>query len=144
MNSIKLERLNGRFVEELNTILMLEAKNPILKNVIVTAVSITNDFSYAKVYFTCMDLDQKEVLDALEESKGFLRTQLASRVEIRHTPELNFEYDESLEYAQRIEDKIKEIHEQDGTPTMEEQGLNPEETKQEEVVEENSVDYEEE
>ena len=90
MNSIKLERLNGRFVEELNTILMLEAKNPILKNVIVTAVSITNDFSYAKVYFTCMDLDQKEVLDALEESKGFLRTQLASRVEIRHTPELNF------------------------------------------------------
>ncbi|MDY5874591.1 MAG: 30S ribosome-binding factor RbfA, partial [Bacilli bacterium] len=62
------------------------------------------------VYFTCFNEDRKIVLKELKESSGFLRSEVAKRVDIRHTPELNFVYDESLEYAKRIEDKIKEIN----------------------------------
>ena len=111
MESIKLERYNNAFMEQLNIIFGREVKNPLLKNVVVNAVKITNDLSFAKVYFTCFDGDKKEILKELKASAGFLRTELASRVDIRHIPELTFAYDNSLEYAKKIEEKIKEIHE---------------------------------
>ena len=111
MQNIKLERFNNAFMEELNIIFGTEIKNQLLKNVVVTGVNITNDLSYAKVYFTCFNEDRKTILKELKDSAGFLRRELAKRVDIRHTPELTFMYDESLEYAKRIEEKIKEINE---------------------------------
>lgn len=110
MNSIKIERLNNLFVKELSEILLLEAKNPILKSVCITSVSITNDLSFAKVYFTCMDIDPSLIMKEFEEAKGFLRSKLCERVDIRHTPELVFSYDNSIEYGKRIEDVIEKIH----------------------------------
>ena len=109
MQNHKLERLNNAFMEQLNIIFGTEVKNQLLKNVVVTGVSITNDLSYAKVYFTCFNEDKKIVLKELKESASYLRGEVSKRVEIRHTPSLTFEYDESLEYAKRIEEKIKEI-----------------------------------
>lgn len=111
MEAVKLERYNNAFMEQLNIIFGSEVKNPILKKVVVNAVKITNDLSFAKVYFTCFDEDRKNVLKELKDSAGFLRHELSERIDIRHTPELTFEYDESLEYAKRIEDKLKEINE---------------------------------
>ena len=111
MESIKLERYNNAFMEQLNIIFGSEVKNPILKNVVVNAVKITNDLSFAKVYFTCFDKNINDVLKELKESSGFLRSELAKKVDIRHIPSLTFIYDESLEYAKRIEEKIKELNE---------------------------------
>ena len=111
MQNVKLERYNNAFMEELNIIFGTEIKNPILKNVVVTGVNITSDLSYAKVYFTCFNEDQKLVLKELKESASFIRGELSKRIEIRHTPTLTFEYDNSLEYAKRIEEKLKQIKE---------------------------------
>lgn len=111
--NLKIERLNNLFIKELSEIIMLEVKNPILKSVTITNVSITNDLSYAKVYFTCFDLDRDLVLKELKDSQKFLRTELCNRIDIRHTPELVFEYDDSIEYGKRIEEVIEKIHEQD-------------------------------
>ena len=108
MQAVKLERYNNGFMEELNIIFGTEVKNEVLKSVVVT--SVTNDLSFAKVYYTCFNEDKKLVSKELRESEGYLRTMLAKRIDMRHTPELNFVYDESLEYAKRIEDKIKEIN----------------------------------
>lgn len=110
MESIKLERYNNAFMEQLNIIFATEVKNELLKKVIVTSVKITNDLSFAKVYFTCFDEDKKEVLKELKKSQGFLRSEVCKRVDIRNTPELTFTYDESLEYAKKIEDKLREIN----------------------------------
>lgn len=112
MQPVKLERFNNAFMEQLNIIFGTIIKNPILKKVVVTGVKITNDLSFAKVYFTCFDEDKNLVLKELNESASFLRGELSKKVEIRHTPELTFEYDSSLEYARRIEEKIKEINEE--------------------------------
>ena len=49
-------------------------------------------------------------LKALKEASGFLRTELAKRVDIRHIPELQFVYDESIDYGKHIEDLIDQIH----------------------------------
>lgn len=112
MQSVKLERYNNAFMEELNIIFGTEVKNPILKNVIITGVNITNDLSYAKVYFTCFNEDRKNILKELNDSVSYLRGELSKRIDIRHTPILTFEYDTSLEYAKKIEDKLKEIKEE--------------------------------
>ena len=109
--SVKNERINSNVQRELSYILANEVKNPNIKFITITAVDVTSDLSYAKVYFTCFDEDRKVVLKELKESAGFIRGEVSKRVEIRHTPELTFEYDESLEYAKRIEEKLKEIKE---------------------------------
>ncbi len=111
--SVKIERLNNLFLAELSKIIFKEIKNPIIKKVNLTAVEITNDLSFAKVYFTSLDEDKDKVLQELESAKGFLRNKLAETIEIRHTPELIFCYDNSIEYGMNIERIIEKIHEND-------------------------------
>ena len=109
--SVKIERLNNLFLIELSKIIFKEIKNPIIKKINLTAVEITNDLSFAKVYFTCMDSDKDKVMEELSSAKGFLRTKLAETIDIRHTPELIFCYDDSIDYGMNIERIIKKIHE---------------------------------
>ena len=111
--SVKIDRLNNLVLAELSKIIFKEIKNPIIKKVNLTAVEITNDLSFAKVYFTCMDEDKDKVLEELESAKGFLRTTLADVIDIRHTPELVFSYDNSIEYGMNIEKIIKNIHDKE-------------------------------
>ena len=111
--NVKIERLNNLYLSTLSSIIYKEIKNPIIKQVVLTAVEITNDLSYAKIYYTCMDLDKDKVLEELNSAKGFLRTKLANEVDLRHTPELIFCYDNSIEYGNKIEKIIQEIHEDD-------------------------------
>ena len=107
--SIKNERINSNMQKEISYIIANEVKNPNIKFITITAVDVTSDLSYAKVYFTTMD-DEKETLKALKSAKGFIRKTLADRVELRHIPDLEFVYDKSIEYGNKIEQKIKEIH----------------------------------
>ena len=111
--SVKIDRLSNTILEVLSRIIFEEVKNPIIKSVVLTSCSVTNDLSFAKVYFTCMDVDKDKVLEELNEAKGFLRSQLSQNIDIRHTPELVFEFDNSIEYGMNIERIIKEIHEKD-------------------------------
>ena len=111
--SIKIERLNSVFEKEISYILQNEVKDPIIKFVTVTGCEITNDLSYCKVYVTVFDNDKKgEVLKALDGAKSFIRGEISKRVEIRDTPELRFVFDDSIEYGEKIEKLIKEIHEE--------------------------------
>lgn len=112
--SIKIERIASNMEKEISKILSLEVKDKNIQFVTITACHVTNDLSYAKVYFTVLDDTKKEItLESLNNASGFIRKELASRLEIRHIPELEFIYDESIEYGKRIEDKIKEIHEKE-------------------------------
>ena len=111
--SVKIDRLSNTILETLSKIIFEEVKNPIIKNVVLTSCSVTNDLSFAKVYFTCMNIDKDKVMAELNEAKGFLRGQLSQNIDIRHTPELVFEFDNSIEYGMNIERIIKEIHEKD-------------------------------
>ena len=109
--SLKIERINSMFVKEISYILANEIKDKDIKFVTITACDVTNDLSYAKVYLTCMNENKETVLKELRDSEGYLRSMLANRIDIRHTPELIFEYDNSIEYAKRIESVIEKIHE---------------------------------
>ncbi len=108
---LKAERAASDIQKELGNIIFLEAKDVDFKNVTITAVDVSNDLSYAKVYFTSTsNLTPKEMEKEMKEASGFIRHELAEKIDIRHTPELNFVYDESIEYGNRIESIIKEIN----------------------------------
>ena len=114
MANVKIERLNHTFMEEISRILMTEIKDEDIKFVTITGVDITNDLSYAKVYFTVLDENKKvSTLKALNGASHFIRGKLSEKIEIRHTPELKFLYDESISYGNHIESIIEKIHEKE-------------------------------
>ncbi len=108
--SIKIDRLNNAFVEKISEIIHDEVKDNDVKMVTITDAKITNDLSFAKIYFTTMDNDRKKVLVALNKASGFIRSKLCEKVDIRKMPEISFVYDESIEYGKKIEDIIERIN----------------------------------
>ena len=109
--SIKIDRYNSTFEKVISVILANEVKDKKLKSVVVTAVDITNDLSYANVYYTIIDdTSKKEIQESLMKAQSFIRGQLSKKVDIRHTPELRFFYDNSIEYGNKIEKIIEEIN----------------------------------
>ena len=108
--SIKIDRLNNMFVEEISKIIHQEVKDKEIGFVTITDARITNDLSFAKVYITTLNNDREKVLNALNKASGYIRTLLCDRVKIRKMPEIHFVYDESIEYGKKIEDIIERIN----------------------------------
>lgn len=112
--SIKIQRIASNIIKELSYILAYEVKDNDIKFVTITDCKLANDLSYAKIYVTVFEKEKKETtIKALNDAAGFIRKQLAERIDVRHTPELNFVYDESIEYGKKIEDIIEKIHNED-------------------------------
>ncbi len=113
MLNVKGERVGTDMQRFLAEILLTEAKDKDFKNVTITDCEVTNDLSFAKIYFTTTDEDRKHVLNDLNNAAGYFRCLLAERLNIRHTPELRFIYDESIEYGQKIEKIIDQINDRE-------------------------------
>ncbi len=112
--SVKIERISSDVGRELASIMLLEAKDETLKHVTITGCEVTSDLGLARVYYTYMgDEDLKDVQKNLEVASPYLRTVLASRIELRHTPELRFIFDDSIEYGQNIERILNEIRDEE-------------------------------
>ncbi len=112
--SVKIDRIASNFVKEISYILANEIKDSDIRFVTVTDCKVTNDLSFAKVYVTVFNQDKiDETIKALNNAAGFIRKELADRVEVRHIPELTFVYDESIDYGKKIENIIEQIHEED-------------------------------
>lgn len=107
----RLERINEQYKKELSQIINYELKNPNATGMIsVTRVKVTNDLKFAKVDVSILNAkDVKQTLAALKRSAGFIRSELARRVNLRNTPEIIFELDDSMEYGERIDKILKEI-----------------------------------
>lgn len=110
--SFKINRINSSLLKEISYILATEVKDKDIKFVTVTAVETTNDLSFAKIYVTVLEDEKKDqIMKSLQNAKGFIRSMLYDRVDLRHIPELNFVYDESIDYGNRIENIIDKLHE---------------------------------
>lgn len=112
--SLKTERIASNLVKEISYILATKIKDRDIRFVTVTDCKVTTDLSFAKVYVTVLDDRKKEeTLKALKNASGYIRRELAERVDIRHIPELQFVFDESIEYGNKIEHIIEQIHDKD-------------------------------
>jgi ribosome-binding factor A len=97
------QKLGDLIQRELSELVQRELRDPGVGMITITGVDVSPDFSHAKVFYTT--LDPAHVEDAsrgLKRAAGFLRTQLAKRIKLYTTPQLRFEYDESVERGDRL------------------------------------------
>lgn len=114
-NTNRLGRVDEELRKEISQVINYELKNPDVTGMIsVTRVKVTPDLKYAKVYVSILNPKSvEETMKGLKESAGFIRSQVAKTVNLRITPELVFEYDDSIEHGEKIDNILKQISIQD-------------------------------
>ena len=111
MASNRISRINEELQRELSD-LIRALKDPRVQQsmVSVTKVEATGDLRYAKVYISVLDKDKaRETLKGLKSAGGFLRREIAGRLQLRYTPELVFVEDDSIAYGARMFDLLKSL-----------------------------------
>jgi ribosome-binding factor A len=103
MASNRLGRINEEIQRELST-LIRNMKDPRVTGMVsITAVETTHDLRYAKIYISVLDKsDVTQVLKGLKSAGGYLRRELGRTVQLRYTPELIFERDDSIDKGAHI------------------------------------------
>jgi ribosome-binding factor A len=105
MSSHRIERVNTLIRREISEIIQHHLKDPrITEFIAVTAVETTADLKYAKVFVSSIggQQDEARTIGVLSAAAGFMRSELAKKVRLKHTPELSFHWDNSIENGDRI------------------------------------------
>lgn len=110
MKPSRIERLSALIKEEVSDII-LKMKDPRIKFVTVTDVAISKDIKYAKIFISIMgeEEEKKTSFSVIKNATGFIRTELAHRLEIRRIPELSFVLDDSIERGVKLANYIEKI-----------------------------------
>jgi len=106
-------RVSSLIQRELSDILERKLRDPGLGFATVTEVKMSADLKHAKIYISVMgsEEERQETMAALERASGFIRHELASRLELRYMPQIEFIQDLTVERAARLEELLKQIHE---------------------------------
>lgn len=107
----RTDRVGQNMLELLASLLISDVKDPRVANVQLTAVDVTADLRYAKVFYVLLDKREpdEDAQSGLERAAGFLRREIGDRLTMRYVPELRFEYDESVERGRRMDELLKNI-----------------------------------
>lgn len=124
----RTERLNHLIQIELSDLLRKHINDPRLTSLIsITGVSISNDLKNATVLISALgdQHDRDEILNGFHSASGFLRRELAHRLDIRVTPELKFEFDDSIEKGVSLVSLIDRVVAEDKQAAMDGRKRNP-------------------
>ena len=112
--SYRIDKVESLLKEEISLIFLHEMSDKNLGFVTITNVKVSPDLKIAKVYLSVLEKEKRElILDIVENSNKFIRSELAKRIRLKFTPELKFFLDDTLDYVEKIEGLIKKIHEND-------------------------------
>ncbi|MFZ2098490.1 MAG: 30S ribosome-binding factor RbfA [Anaerolineales bacterium] len=117
VSKTRSSRIAVRIREELSEIILLQSSDPRLKGVTITDAKVDRELAYADIYVCTLEGIQRvtEVISGLEHAQGYLRSELAHRMELRVFPRLRFHWDPTFEHADKIESLIIQIHQSDGS-----------------------------
>ena len=115
---LRQKRVADRLQQELSDLLQ-NMNDPRLQLVTITVVNIDRELEYANVFVSTVgdDARQREVLQALNHAKGYIRREVSRRVQLRRAPEIIFHWDPSPEKAEHIAALLDQLR-QDETPTQ--------------------------
>jgi ribosome-binding factor A len=104
------QRLGKAIREEVARMLLYELKDPRLGLVTVTRVELSGDLAHARVHVSVLgdERERRASLAALARAAGFVRRELARRLQVRHVPEIDFRYDKGLEATERVARLLEE------------------------------------
>jgi ribosome-binding factor A len=107
----RLQRIADRIRQDLSEMLIREISDPRLKQIYVTDVKVDRELAFADIFVSAVEGVSRsaDVLAGLESASGFIRRNLASRVELRTFPRLRFHWDMTPENADRIEKTLAEL-----------------------------------
>ena len=108
----RASRIGDRIREEISEMLIQKMGDPRLMGVTITDVQIDSELTFADVYFSAVEGSSRsaEIQAGFEHAQGFLRTELANKVDLRHFPRLRFHWDPSYEQAEKIDRLIASLH----------------------------------
>mgnify|MGYP004522875755 CR=1 FL=1 len=112
----RINRINEEIQRELAALLRT-VKDPRVRDAMVsiTHVDTTGDLRYAKIYVSALDKSrEKELMKGLKSAAGYLRRALGAALQLRYTPELIFEADDSIAYGSHILEVLHDIEEKEG------------------------------
>ncbi|RME86568.1 MAG: 30S ribosome-binding factor RbfA [Anaerolineae bacterium] len=112
---IRLQRIADRIRRELSEMLIREIADPRLKNIYVTDVKVDRELAFADIYVSAVEgsARRQEILEGLEHARGFIRSMLAGRIELRVFPRLRFHWDPTPEHADHIERLLASIRQKE-------------------------------
>lgn len=107
----RTERIEEEIKKVASRVILQELKDPRLTGLIsVTKVSVTKDLKYCKIFVSMIgSKDEKEVMDALKSGAGLIRREIGSNIRMHSTPEVKFEFDDSMEYGEKIQKIINNL-----------------------------------
>ena len=110
-----MERVRSLLKKEVSDIIFNQFKDPRVGFVTVTDVELSADLRNAKIFVSVMgdEEEKKNTLNVLRNGTGFIRTEIGKRIRLRHTPELLFKIDNSLEYGAKINSLLEQVKKQD-------------------------------
>jgi len=116
MGQQRVEKIQEFIQQELSKLILRGLKDPRIGFVTVTAVEVTGDLRSAKVYVSLMGSEEqkKASWEGLQNSLGYMRTEVGRRLGIRHTPELSLHRDNSLDNSDHIQKLLIQIQSQEG------------------------------
>lgn len=118
----RISRINEEIQRELASLLRT-VKDPRVRDTMIsiTHVDTTGDLRYSKIYVSALDKSQeKDMLKGLKSASGYLRRELGAALQLRYTPELVFEADDSIAHGSHILEVLRGIESKEGTPGGEE------------------------
>ncbi len=122
-------RVGDQIRQELSEILSRgEVHDPGIGFITLTRVQVTADLQLARVFYTSLGDPnaRKETARALNRATGFFRRQVGARLQLRRVPELEFRFDESIAHQDRIEQILRDIHQEDAQRASDSRGATPE------------------
>lgn len=111
----RADRVSKLLREEISQIITRDLKDPLVSFVTITNINLTDDLKLARVYVGILGDEEakNKSLKGLTRAVKFIRTELGHRTNLKYVPEIEFYYDETLEYAQKIDSLLKKIHQDD-------------------------------
>ncbi len=110
-SGIRIKRISDRIRQIVSVALQSEVDDPRLAGVFITDVNVDRELEYANIYFSSLEGHEraKEIRQALEHARGFLRFRLSQEIELRLMPKLRFFYDPTPEKADRIDTMLAKL-----------------------------------
>ena len=112
MSFNRTDRINGEMMRELSSIFRT-IKDPRMNSFTsVVSVNVTKDLKYAKIYVSVMGTpeEKEDTLKALKSATGYIKKEIATRLNLRIVPQPNFVLDNSIDYGMHINDLIHKIN----------------------------------
>jgi ribosome-binding factor A len=125
MTSHRPDRVGDQIRQEISELLSRGAvHDPGIGFITLTRVKVSPDLQLARVYYTSMGdpKARRETEKALERATPFFRRRVGSRLNLRRVPEIEFRFDESIGHQDRIEQILRDLHEEEARRTHEDDG----------------------